>query len=432
MDQRATVEKTAPPTVSEPKPSSRLSTGRYQMLESLQYRDFRWMVVGSFVSFTAMNMQMITRGWLVLRLTEDSPLALAWVMASFALPMTFVSLVGGALADRLPRRRLVILSQAGNAVMTLVMGTLDFTGYVQFWHVIAIGVINGSFMAFNMPSRQAMLSEIVPEKGLMNAISLNNSGMNLTRIIGPGVAGLLIAVPAIGTHGVFYLVSAIYVFSIIATLMVDAGKSPAARSRKSVLGDMWEGLKYAASDSGRSGLVSVVLISTLFGFSYYALMPAWAREALDVGSDGLGALMTIMGVGALFGTLGLAARARSMSRRGLVLITTTVLWGICLAVFSQVTSYAVSIPFLLAIGAISSVSMSMTMTMMQTLAAPEMRGRMMSIGMMTFGAMPLSSIPFGWLAQSVGTPDSLMISGALLAAVTLIFAVAYPGFRRLN
>lgn len=390
------------------------------------------MVVGSFVSFTAMNMQMITRGWLVLRLTEDSPLALAWVMASFALPMTFVSLVGGALADRLPRRRLVILSQAGNAVMTLIMGTLDFTGHVQFWHVIAIGVINGSFMAFNMPSRQAMLSEIVPEKGLMNAISLNNSGMNLTRIIGPGVAGLLIAVPAIGTHGVFYLVSAIYVFSIIATLMVDAGKSPAARSRKSVAGDMWEGVKYAASDSGRSGLVSVVLISTLFGFSYYALMPAWAREALDVGSDGLGALMTIMGVGALFGTLGLAARARSMSRRGLILITTTVLWGICLAVFSQVTNYAMSIPFLLAIGAISSVSMSMTMTMMQTLAAPEMRGRMMSIGMMTFGAMPLSSIPFGWLAQSVGTPDSLMISGALLAVVTLIFAVAYPGFRRLN
>ena len=402
------------------------------MLESLQYRDFRWMVAGSFVSFTAMNMQMITRGWLVLRLTEDSPLALAWVMASFALPMTFVSLVGGALADRLPRRRLVILSQAGNAIMTLVMGTLDFTGYVQFWHVIAIGVINGSFMAFNMPSRQAMLSEIVPEKGLMNAISLNNSGMNLTRIIGPGVAGLLIAVPAIGTHGVFYLVSAIYVFSIIATLMVDAGKSPATSSRKSVAGDMWEGLKYAASDSGRSGLVSVVLISTLFGFSYYALMPAWAREALDVGSDGLGALMTIMGVGALFGTLGLAARARSMSRRGIVLIATTVLWGICLAVFSQVTSYALSVPFLLAIGAISAVSMSMTMTMMQTLAAPEMRGRMMSIGMMTFGAMPLSSIPFGWLAQRVGTPDSLMISGALLAVVTLIFAAAYPGFRRLN
>ena len=400
------------------------------------------MVAGSFVSFIAMNMQMITRGWLVLRLTEDSPLALAWVMASFALPMTFVSLIGGALADRLPRRRLVILSQAGNAVMTLVMGTLDFTGIVQFWHVIAIGVINGSFMAFNMPSRQAMLSEIVPEKGLMNAISLNNSGMNLTRIIGPGVAGLLIAgvhfswlpvaVPSIGTHGVFYLVSAVYVFSIMTTLMVDAGKKPAASSRKSVAGDMWEGLKYAASDSGRAGLVSIVLISTLFGFSYYALMPAWAREALSVEADGLGALMTIMGLGALVGTLGLAARARSMSRRGLILIATTVLWGICLAVFSQVTNYAMSIPFLLAIGAISAVSMSMTMTMMQTLAAPEMRGRMMSIGMMTFGAMPLSSIPFGWLAQRVGTPDSLMISGALLAVVTLIFAVAYPGFRRLD
>ena len=341
------------------------------MFESLGYRDFRWMVAGSFVSFLAMNMQMITRAWLVLRLTDDSPVALAWVMASFSVPMTLVSPIGGALADRMPRKYLVIVSQTGNAVMTVVIGLLDFTGTVEFWHVLVIGFINGSLMTFNMPSRQAMLSEIVPEKSLMNAISLNNSGMNLTRIVGPAVAGFMILY--VGTHGVFFTVGAIYVFSVISTMMVDAGKTAASDSRKSVGGDIVEGLKYSVGDPGRLGLIVLVLLTTLFGFSYYALMPAWAREALNVGSDGLGTLMGIMGVGALVGTLGLAA-APTLKRRGLWLIGSSVLWGVSLAMFSQVTDYGVAIPFLLTIGVISSVSMSLTMTMMQVLAAPEMRG----------------------------------------------------------
>ena len=119
----------------------------------------------------ALNMQMITRGWLVLRLADDSPLSLSLVMVSFAAPMTFVSLVGGVLADRIPRKRMVIFSQGGNALLTLLVATLDITGIVAFWHLIVLGVLNGSLMAFNMPSRQAMISDIVPEDRLMNAIS---------------------------------------------------------------------------------------------------------------------------------------------------------------------------------------------------------------------------------------------------------------------
>ena len=388
------------------------------------------MFAGSFVSFLAMNMQMITRGWLILRLTDDSPLALVAVLVSFSLPMTFMSLVGGALADRLPRRSLVVMSQAGNAVLTIIIGFLDFTGLVTFWQVMFIGFCNGSLMAFNMPSRQAMLSEIVPEKSLMNAISLNNSGMNLTRIVGPALAGFLILF--IGTHGVFFIVGGVYVFSVLTTLMIDAGRTPATSSKKGVGGDIKEGLAYVADDPGRRGLVILLLITTLFGFSFWGLLPAWAREALDVQSDGLGILMTIMGVGALFGTLGLAAVPGLARRRGIFLLICTAIWGVALAAFSQMTNYAATIPLLLLIGVISSVHMSLGMTMMQTLAAPEMRGRMMSIGMMTFGAMPLSSVPFGILAERIGTPSSLFISGALLSIVVIIFAIGYPAFRRVD
>lgn len=400
------------------------------MFESLKYRDFRWMWGGSFVSFTAMMMQMITRGWLVLRLADDSPLALALVMMSFSLPSTFVSLIGGALADRISRKRLIIMSQSGNAVLTLLLGVMDFTGVIAFWHLLLFGMANGSMMALSMPSRQAILSDIVPEDGLMNAISLNNSAMNMTRIVGPALAGFLIVI--IDTSGVFFLVAGLYVFAALSMTMVKAGSTPNAAPRKGMGGDIKAGFAYAASDRMMRGVILLMLLSSLFGFSYFALMPAWAREALDVQADGLGILMTIMGVGALVGTLGLSAIPK-IKRRGLVMLVSCLVWGLSLAAFSQVTSYLVAVPFLLLVGAVSAVFMSLNMTMLQVLAPPEMRGRMMAIGMMTFGAMPLSALPFGALAEATGsTPLSLFISGSLLAVVTLIFWAAYPTLRRLR
>lgn len=400
------------------------------MFESLQYRDFRWIWAGSFVSFMAMNMQMITRGWLVVELRDASPLALALVMVTFAVPSTVSSLVGGALADRFPKKYLVIASQTGNVLMTLLIGLLDLTGLVQFWHVLAVGVVNGTMMGLNMPSRAAIISEVVPERGLMNAISLNNSGMNLTRIIGPALAGFLILY--IGTSGVFLLVSGIYVLSV-ASMMPVAGKPVSSDApRKGVASDIQEGFAYAIANRTLLGLVVIVLIASLFGFSYWALLPAWAVEALDVESDGLGVLMTIMGVGALAGTLGLAGLSNSQ-RKGMLLLGSALAWGVTLTVFANVTNYAVAVPFLLVIGAVSSIFMSMNMTLMQTLAAPEMRGRMMSLSMMTFGLMPVSSLPLGALAEyRNSTADALMLSGALLTLGTLVFTFAYPPFRRLQ
>ena len=376
----------------------------------------------------ALNMQMITRGWLVLRLADDSPLSLSLVMVSFAAPMTFVSLVGGVLADRIPRKRMVIFSQGGNALLTLLVATLDITGIVAFWHLIVLGVLNGSLMAFNMPSRQAMISDIVPEDRLMNAISLNNSAMNLTRVIGPALAGILIVY--IETAGVFYLISGIYVFAILSMTTIRAGTTPASTSRKGMAGDIGEGLRYVFYSPTLRGVMLILLVGTLFGFSYYALLPAWGREALDVGSDDLGILMTLMGAGALVATLILASMSR-FRHRGLLLLVSCVVWGVGLALFSQATSFAVAVPYLLAVGLLSSLFMSLNMTLFQVYAAREMRGRVMSIGMMTFGLTPLSALPFGALAESIGTPDALMVSGLLLTAGSLILIIALPTLRRI-
>ena len=377
----------------------------------------------------AMNMQMITRGWLVLRLENDSPLALVLVMVSFAAPMTVVSLVGGALADRFPKKNLIILSQSGNAVMTFGLAMLDASGEIWFGAVLIIGVINGSMMAINMPSRQAIISDIVPESKLMNAVALNNSAMNLTRIIGPAIAGFLIVF--IDTSGVFYLISAIYVLSALSLLMVKTNSVQTNGVRKSVGKDIFEGLRYVWSDVHLRGLILMAFLPSLFGFTLFALLPVWAREALNVNSSDLGILMTMMGVGALIGTLGLAA-VRKFDRRGILLLGLGVFWGIVLVGLANSMIFPVAVPFLIIIGLVSSIYMSLNMTLTQLSATPEMRGRVMSIMMMTFGLMPIGALPFGTIAEYIGTANSLTISGILLSLLTLAFAFAYPAFKRIE
>ena len=210
-----------PAAVPAKRPRRLLGIGA-DTFESLGIPDFRWLWASSLASFTAMNMQMVARVWLVLELTDDSPLAVSLVTISFALPVMFVSVIGGALADRIPRRGLIILGQSANVLVTLAIATLDMTDLVAFWHLMVAGVINGSLMALNMPSRQALVSEIVPDDRLMNGIALQNSAMNATRIAGPAAAGFLILF--IDTWGVFYLVAAIYGASVLSVVPMRVGR----------------------------------------------------------------------------------------------------------------------------------------------------------------------------------------------------------------
>jgi MFS family permease len=347
-------------------------------------------------------------------------------MISFALPLTFASLLGGALADRLAKRQVLLLSQGGYFLMVLTVATLDYTGIIRFWHLIVIGFINGTMAAFNMPSRNSMISEIVPESDLMNAISLNSSGMNLTRIIGPALAGVLIIF--IDTAGVFYLIALINAVAILFTLLISKGDTPEGMTGKGVAADIIDGFKYAKNNPILMGLVIISFVPALFGFPYIALLPAWSREALNAQSDGLGLLIMVMGMGSLVGTLTLASIKR-FRRRRLFQIANGFIWGLALFFFSRCFTYTSALPFLFLVGFVSSVFMALNMTLMQVYSSAEMRGRILSMGMMTFGIMPLSALPFGALAERIGTPGSLQIAGIILCFFMVIFYFAYPGFR---
>ena len=421
-----------PPPVKTPNKEAvgirRPALTRLSTFESLKFREFRWLWIGSLSAFMAMNMAMITRSWLVLRLANDSPLALALVMMGFAVPVTFISPIGGVLADRFSRKYMVMYSQAGNVVLTVILATLDLTGWIRFWHLLAIGALSGLFMALNMPSRQALVSDIIPVDKLMNAISLNNSGMNLSRIVGPAVAGLLIIY--IDTAGVFYIVAAFYICAVLSVAMLKINERKSDGPVKSVTADIRDGMSYAAREPVLMGLIIILFVPALFGFPFAALLPAWAREALDVQSDGLGVLLMVMGMGALTGSLILASMG-NFARRGMLLLILGVFWGAALSLFSQVTTYGSAIFFLMLLGLFSAVFMSLNMTLIQTYVAPEMRGRIMSITMMTFGAMPLSAVPFGALAERIGTPNSIGLSGLMLTAFVVIFIIMNRGFRKI-
>jgi predicted MFS family arabinose efflux permease len=280
-------------------------------------------------------------------------------------------------------------------------------------------------MAFNMPSRHALISDIVPKESLMNAIALMNSAMNITRTIGPALAGVLIIF--MDTSGVFYLNCGIYLFSILCIVMIRLDEDVSPRSGKRMTEDILEGLTYVRKDVTLKGLIIMLFVPSLFGFPYQTLLPAWAREALDVGSDNLGYLTTMMGLGALIGSL-LLASLKNVKRRGVLLLAISLIWGISIALFSKATSYTAAFSYIFVIGAMNAIFMSLDMTLLQVYSSAEMRGRIMSLGLMTFGLMPLSAIPFGFIAEGIGTDNSLMISGVLLVILTLVFTRLNPKF----
>ena len=412
---------------------------RATILESLQYRDFRWLWLGSLVAYMSLNLQMLNRSWLVVILEDNSPLALALVMMSFALPMTFVSPIGGVLADKWSKKKLIAASQIGSAVVTFGLGILDFTGVIQFWHLLASGLLNGVMMAINVPSRQAIVSDIVPKEALMNAISLNNSAMSITRILGPALGGFMIVyfvdwIPLLesGTAGVFFVIAAVYIFAALSILRIKTDVIIEKDKVKSSFGkDLFSGLIYVLHHKIIRVVLFVNLIGSVFGWAFMTLMPAWARVVLNVNADDLGILLTVIGVGSLVATLGLASLS-NFKYRGILLIASCLLWGLSLALISKMDQFYIVYPLLLFIGIASGIFMSLGMTLMQYYSEPEMRGRVMSVAVMPFGVSSMSAVPFGMIATKIGIENSLMISGILLVFFTILIVLIFPFFTKVE
>ena len=404
------------------------------IFSALAVANFRWLWVGSLGSSFAMNMQIIARGWLVYELTS-SALDLAWVTLSFMLPSVIFSLYGGVLADRLPKRRVIAWAQALNCVATLVMATIIFSGNVKFWDFIWFGFFNGTVLALSMPARQAFVPEIIPERLIFTAMALNTTGWNLSRIIGPAFAGLLIAWLAGGdktsTYGVgivYVVIASLYLFSALTVLKVDRpGKTQRNRD-----GDSWsdvrEGLRYVVEHPPVFALIVLSILPFLFGMPLNTLLPAFNQDVLQGHADDLGYLISAMGGGAIIGSL-LMATMGDMRNKGFWLIVSCLGWGAVTAAFGAFDAQGAALVLIAVIGLLSSWNMSLNRGMLQMQVEDHMRGRIMSIDMMSHGLMPLGVFPISLIAEYYGVGAALVTSGFALMAITLLVAIFLPSVR---
>lgn len=381
---------------------------------SLRHRNYRLYWTGQSISLIGTWMQSVAQGWLVLQLTNSS-FYLGLVSALGSLPVLLFSLFGGALADQVPKKKLLIITQTLLSLEAFALGSLVLLGIVQTWHVILLSFFMGIMNAVDMPTRQSFIVEMVGKDDLMNAIGLNSTSFNAARIVGPVIAGLLIS--AVGVGGCFILNGVSYFATLAALLFMHLPTERTKRIEIPVLSSIKDGLRYAWQDRTVFALLSVVAITSIFAFNYLPLMPVFARDVLSSGAFGLGGLMSAVGAGALVGAFSVTAMS-SRRRKGRLVMAGNLILCLSLIAFSLSQNYWVSIFFLAWAGG-AMVTQNITVnTMLQTSTPDSHRGRVMALYTTTFvGMAPFGSFLAGTLAQFLGAPLAVLIG----ASITIVF-----------
>ncbi len=407
------------------------------MFGSLAIRDFRFLWFANLAASFAMQMQMVARGWLIYDMTS-SPLALTWVMLSFMLPSFLFSLAGGVIADRLNKKPIIVASQFLNSTATVILAYIIYTGDVSFWHFIGFGLFNGTILAISMPARSALIPEVVGEDNLVNAMALQSATFNLSRILGPALAGALIAIFAAGdttsTTGVgivFYIIAGLYLLASLSILFVNHKGAPQTTGPSSPIDDIKFGFKYMWEDKVILGLLIMGFVPFTFGFSASFLLPAFNQDVIGGGPDDLGLLMTSMGAGAFVGSM-MLARLGDFKRKGKVMFYSSYLWAVSVAAFALSDTLVIAMVTGAASGMFGSVFGALNMSVIQLMVRPELRGRVMSILMMTFGLMPLGVIPVSTLAEFVGIDISLLFAAAMLALSMWLLRIYFPDLIKID
>jgi MFS family permease len=376
---------------------------------ALRHRNFRLLWLGQLVSLTGRWMQSVAQGWLVLRLT-DSAFYLGLVGFCTFLPVLLFALVAGVAADRLPRRNALLWTQGAAMLLTLTLAVLTWNDWVRPWHVALIAFAVGVTGAFDIPIRQSFLQDLVGRRDLPNAIALNSLAFNGARLVGPAVGGFLLA--AFGEAPVF-LINGLTYFAVLAGLAMmrlePDGRAPRAGHWRH---EIARGLRWAMSNPGARVLLALVVISSLFGFPYSILLPAFARDILGVGSRGLGLMMGATGLGAIVGALHIAAR-RGRAAPALTVARSVAMLGCGLMLFALSRDFRLSIALLLVVGFAMLSQLASSNTALQLMAPPELRGRIVSLFMLAFmGMAPLGSLLAGIIARTLGTSSAVLIGGA--------------------
>ncbi|MDD5552330.1 MAG: MFS transporter [Candidatus Omnitrophica bacterium] len=398
------------------------------MFSSLKVKTFRFYWLGMFISLVGTWVQSVAQSWLMFELTQSAFL-LGLVVFLSSIPIFALSLFGGVLADRMNKKKILLITQNIFMFLAFLLAILTQAKLITPEHIMIIALANGIVMAFDAPARQSMVAELVGRQYLLNAIALNSAAFNSARIIGPALAGILIA--AIGMSGCFYINGVSFLAVIIALLVINLNNK---NNRKKApenffIKDLSEGLKFIKDNRTILLLILMVGVISLFGISYVILMPVFANEVLGAGVKGLASLMSSAGAGALAGAL-ILARLGDFKHKGKLLVVSSLVFSVSLMLFSLSKVYLFSVIMLIFIGWASITATGLINTLLQTLAPDELRGRAMSAFMLTFaGFMPFGNLLAGALAHTFGVSVAVFFGGAACLIFFTALNLLYPSIK---
>jgi predicted MFS family arabinose efflux permease len=415
------------PPLEDPSNRSRSRFG------ALAYREFRLLWSGLIISNTGSWMQYLAQGWLVVELASSArqgALYLGLVGLVRAAPVLLLSGFAGTLADRMDRRRILVIAQAVMGMSALILGLLVQFGVARIWEVMIVAAISAAGASFDAPTRQSLVPLIVEKRDLMNAIGLNSAAFNGPAIIGPAIAGVLVA--SIGIAPCFFINAASYVAVIVAIWMMTPKPPIADDHRPGVWHEMIAGVRYM---HGSGAPFAILMLSTIFAIvarPYIQLLPAFAKGVIGGGPATLGYLGSAAGAGALCGSIA-TAFIGWRRHRGKLLLCCAAGSGLALAAFGSTHTLVAAATSLVLLGGFTMLFMGMANTLLQTYTRIEMRGRVMALYTMTFlGLMPLGTWVLGSAASLSSLPSTFIAAGCLIVAVAIAAAYRAVDLRRLD
>lgn len=401
---------------------------------SLRHRNFRLFFFGQMVSLIGTWTQQVAQSWLVWTISH-SPFMLGVFAGLQSLPVLVFGLYGGVLADRYPKRALLITTQVTAALLAFILATLTFTGAVgpgRGYSLLVIGVLAlglGAVNAFDAPARQAFVVDLVGKKHLLNAISLNSSIFNGARIVGPAAAAILIS--TVGTAVCFYINALSFVPVIIGLYMIRTQQNSRPVRGGSIRANLNDAISYAWREPVVRDLFITVVVVSLLVFSYISLLPAFADAVLHTGAAGLGILTTANGAGALVAAFSLAVSGDARRSRGFRIVWSAVLYCALISAFAVSSFLPLSLALLGAAGWAGIAFLARANTALQSAVPDEMRGRVMSIYILILmGLAPIGAVQLGLLAHALGAPRAVALEAALGGVIITVLHVLRPNVRR--
>jgi MFS family permease len=405
-----------------PAPASKLPV----TLRALRHRNFQLFFSGQFISLIGTWMDNIAEAWLVYRLTGSS-LKLGAIGFASQIPVFLLAPLGGIVADRYNRQRIVIATQAASMVLALTLATLTLTHRVTIPQIFVLAALLGVVNAFDIPARQAFLVDMVGKEDMMNAIALNSSMFNGARIVGPAVAGLLVA--SIGEGWCFFANGVSYVAVIAGLYMMRVNAPSKLAGSGSPIEHIIEGFRFVKHTAPVKSLLFLLGVASLVAMPYTVLMPVFADRILHGGARGLGILMGATGIGALAGALTLASK-NGVSGLGRWVAISAAGFGFFLILFSTSRFFWLSTAILVPVGFCMMLQMSSSNTLIQAMVPDHLRGRVMSVySMMFMGMAPFGALFGGAVADHFGAPLAVAIGGTASIAAAIVFGIRLPNLR---